>query len=97
MKKTAKKQSLQLLSLILTLSLSVSHIALAKSDTSLKTFTFTYKPKSEKLFKLNLKAESFEQAFKLASKQCYQTLTKGVYPGEEKGLDYIDVCANPKS
>lgn len=33
---------------------------------------------------------------KEASKYCYQHLTKGVYPGEEKGLKFIDTCANPK-
>lgn len=35
------------------------------------------------------------KAFKLASKMCYNNLTKGVYPGEERGLEIIDICVNP--
>lgn len=34
--------------------------------------------------------------YKAASKKCFNLLTQGKYPGEEKGLDIIDVCANPK-
>ncbi len=30
-----------------------------------------------------------------ASKMCFNKLTGGVYPGEEKGLDIIDICVNP--
>ncbi|MBC7467344.1 MAG: hypothetical protein H7256_15245 [Bdellovibrio sp.] len=39
---------------------------------------------------------SKDVAFKLAAKDCYQKLTGGKYPGEERGLDIIDICANPK-
>ncbi len=35
------------------------------------------------------------KTFKIASRECFKILTRGVYPGEEKGLDYIDICANP--
>lgn len=35
------------------------------------------------------------QDYKSAAKYCFNTLTKGVYPGEETGLQYIDLCANP--
>ena len=41
-------------------------------------------------------AFSYEEAFKSASHECFQQLTGGKYPGEEKGLDIIDICANPK-
>lgn len=61
-----------------------------------KQWTFTYKPKSAKSFPLTFAAETKADAFKLASKACFQKLTNGQYPGEEKGLEYIDVCANPK-
>lgn len=33
--------------------------------------------------------------FKMASAKCFFKLTGGVYPGAEKGLDIIDICANP--
>lgn len=61
-----------------------------------KSYTFTYKPKRAESFALTTQAESKEAAFKVASKACFQKLTKGEYPGEEKGLEYIDTCANPK-
>jgi hypothetical protein len=61
-----------------------------------KQWTFTYKPKQQKSFPLTFTAETKADAFKLASKACFQRLTNGQYPGEEKGLEYIDVCANPK-
>ncbi len=61
-----------------------------------KDWTFTYKPKAKDSFTLTLQAESKQEAFKVASKACFQKLTNGEYPGEEKGLDYIDICANPK-
>lgn len=45
---------------------------------------------------ISMKAASKEAAFKLAAKECFSKLTGGKYPGEEKGLDIIDICANPK-
>ncbi len=61
-----------------------------------QVWTFTYKPKKQEAFKIKMGASSKETAFKLAAKECFQKLTNGVYPGESVGLDYIDVCANPK-
>ena len=34
--------------------------------------------------------------YKSAAKKCFRQLTGGIYPGEEKGLDIIDICANIK-
>lgn len=61
-----------------------------------QAWTFTYKPKAKDSFTLTLQADSKQEAFKVASKACFQKLTNGEYPGEAKGLDYIDICANPK-
>lgn len=33
--------------------------------------------------------------YKTASRACFNKLTGGKYPGEERGLDIIDTCANP--
>ena len=35
------------------------------------------------------------QDFKTAARLCFNRYTKGKYPGEEKGLEIIDVCVNP--
>ena len=44
-----------------------------------------------------IKSDDKEDAYKKATKLCYQALSKGVYPSETLGLKYIDICANPKS
>lgn len=36
------------------------------------------------------------KSFKDASIKCFDKLTENSYPGEERGLDIIDLCANPK-
>lgn len=42
---------------------------------------------------LEVKAANFNEA----AKKCYQISTAGKYPGEEVGLDIIDMCVNPKA
>lgn len=69
----------------------------AFSATSQKSYTFKYKSLDKKPFALKISAPNYETAFKLSAKECFQKLTQGQYPGEEKGLDIIDICANPKS
>lgn len=61
-----------------------------------QSWSFNYKDLSKKPFQIKKEAASYEEAYKAASKDCYQQLTQGKYPGEEKGLDIIDICANPK-
>jgi hypothetical protein len=33
--------------------------------------------------------------FKTAARLCFTILTNNKYPGEERGLEIIDTCANP--
>lgn len=58
-----------------------------------KSYHFKFKSIEKPIVK---KAPTKEEAFKLAAKECFNKLTGGRYPGEEKGLDIIDICANPK-
>lgn len=78
------------------LSLALVTILSSVSMAAPKDWTFTYKPKAKDSFALTFKADSKQEAFKVASKACFQKLTNGEYPGDEKGLEYIDICANPK-
>ncbi len=78
------------------LTLSLSHLAKA-APAAQKSYTFEYKASAKNTFKIQKLALSQDEAFKLAAKECFNKLTGGKYPGEEKGLDYIDICANPKS
>lgn len=56
-------------------------------------FAFTYQGGT---LKYKTEQRTWEAAFKLAAQKCFDFYTEGSYPGEEKGLDIIDVCANPK-
>ena len=73
---------------------SPSSIVVVKDEE--KEFKFIYKFQN-KILELAEKSTSKENAFRQASKKCFQYYTQGKYPGEEKGLDIIDSCSNPKS
>lgn len=60
-----------------------------------KDFNFIFKA-GRHILEIKKMAPSKEMAFKLAAKECYHALSGGKYPGEERGLDIIDICANPK-
>jgi hypothetical protein len=84
---------------ILTTFIIASHSAFALNLASQteKSWSFKYKVSKSQSFQIQKKAASFEDAFKAAAKDCYKQMTQGKYPGEEKGLEIIDICANPKS
>ena len=91
---------------IILLLLSFSSFAtFASTPTTQKvnSYNFQFKiPKSkssflkQKEFSISKQATSKELAFKAAASECFKKLTNNQYPGEEKGLDIIDICANPK-
>ncbi len=66
------------------------------SATHVKSYSFQYSPHKSKTFSITQAAPTKEQAYKLAATQCFKKLTSNRYPGEEKGLEIIDICANPK-
>ena len=59
-------------------------------------YSFQFKQNSKNSFVITQKAATKEEAFKLAARECFKKLTNNQYPGEEKGLVIIDICANPK-
>lgn len=76
--------------LMAVLMMGLNTFAATKTE---KTYLFKFKTIAQPI---PMKASSKEEAFKLAAKECFSKLTGGQYPGEEKGLDIIDICANPK-
>jgi glycogen synthase len=62
-----------------------------------KTWTFSYKAAKSQTFQIKKSATTYEEAYKSAAKDCFKQMTQGKYPGEDRGLDIIDICANPKS
>jgi hypothetical protein len=90
---------LYIIILVLILSLIVPYMVKKQNNRTIssepKGNTFEYVYNKER-FILKIDEENKEIAFKKAAKQCFQYFTKGVYPGEENGLDIIDACANPR-
>jgi hypothetical protein len=80
--------------MIIGLILSASTAAFCAPEN--QSFKFEYKTKQYSNFTIVRSAKSKEEAFKLAAKDCFKHLTHDKYPGEEKGLEIIDICANPK-
>ena len=76
--------------LIAALLTGLNAMASTKSE---KVYSFQFKSIAKPIAKIALNKEA---AFKLAAQECFTQLTGGKYPGEEKGLDIIDICANPK-
>ncbi|MBY0553475.1 hypothetical protein K2P97_03030 [bacterium] len=68
----------------------------APSNNAAKPYSFQFKAPKSKPFSITQVAGSKELAFKLAAAECFKKLTGNKYPGEEKGLEIIDICANPK-
>ncbi len=81
---------------ILTILLATNTV-FAAMNPSAKTWVFSYKATKSQSFQIKKNAPTYEEAFKSAAKDCYQQMTQGKYPGEDKGLEIIDICANPKS
>jgi hypothetical protein len=80
----------------LILALTVSFSLTSFAANSHKSFSFQYKAPKNKSFVITRQAASRDEAYKLAAKDCFKKLTNNKYPGEEKGLEIIDICANPK-
>lgn len=80
---------------VLTFTILFSSLSSFAAPQPGKDYKFTFKSGAQ-TFAINKKAASQDVAFKLAAKECFKTLTGGNYPGEERGMDIIDICANPK-
>lgn len=80
-----------------TFALLVSASAMAATPVTVtaapKAYHFAFKSIKDPIRAV---ASTKEAAFKLAAQVCFNQLTGGKYPGEEKGLEIIDICANPK-
>lgn len=78
----------------LSLGIMVFWIVFILTMFSISARAATYEFKYKENTKVKVNAGDKYSAFKIASKICYKTLTKNVYPGEDRGLDVIDICAN---
>jgi hypothetical protein len=65
---------------------------------SIKSQLYTFKFKlAGETFEYAQKSEKYEEAFEKAAQACFNHYRNGQKLTEERGLDVIDVCANPRS
>lgn len=82
--------------LITLLSMSCTSYAWVETAPVQKEYSFKYEL-HKKSFNPRVKAASYEDAFHTAAQQCFDFYRDGKKVSEDKGLDIIDVCANPRS
>lgn len=81
---------------IFLLSLSMSALATPSPASEKKEFTFKYHYMNTQL-EVRRPASDYNTALASAAQDCFQFYKKMAPLTEEKGLDIIDVCANPRS
>lgn len=83
---------------IITIILLVSFQAQAwkSTDPSKKDYVFKYKMAGNSL-EIKRSAPSYEDAFEGAAQECFKYYKGQGRVSEDRGLDIIDVCANPRS
>lgn len=59
-------------------------------------FTFIFKMKGD-ILTLKVEGNNYESAFDRAALMCFKHFKRDQFLTEEKGLDIIDVCANPRN
>ena len=74
---------------------SVSVLAWVSTPTEIRPHSFRFSMGLEK-FDYTTKAASYEEAFEKAAQACFQHFKAGRRVSEDRGLDIIDVCANPR-
>lgn len=80
---------------VFTMAAPIAFAATERAPTSAKEFTFKYQYKNDRL-EIKAKSNSWEEAYQLASQQCFSKLTKNKNLTYDIGMDVIDVCANPR-
>ena len=89
-------KNFKLLLSILFLAFTCSSYAWTSKEPTNKEYTFKYKLSGETL-EIKRSAASYEDAFEGAAKQCFHHYKGKHSVSENRGLDIIDVCANPRS
>ncbi|KYG61270.1 hypothetical protein AZI85_10040 [Bdellovibrio bacteriovorus] len=78
------------------LAFSCTSFAWKSSEAPSKEYVFKYKLAGQSL-EIKRAAASYEDAYEQAAQQCFNFYRGRGPVAEERGLDIIDVCANPRS
>lgn len=82
--------------MIAVLGFSCSSFAWSAKDAGTKEYTFKFKLAGTP-FEVTQKAGSYEDAYEVAAQKCFRHYKGAGKVSEDRGLDIIDVCANPRS
>ncbi len=82
--------------LLSVLAFSCSSFAWTSTTPMSKDYIFKYQL-GGKALEIKKPAASYEDAFKQAASQCFNFYKGAGKVSEDRGLDIIDVCANPRS
>ena len=81
---------------IMILAFSCSSFAWISKEAPHKEYNFKYKLLGQTL-EIKKAASSYEEAYEQAAQQCFNFYKGANKVSEDRGLDIIDVCANPRS
>ena len=87
---------MKLLLSLLMLCFSIHASAWVASNPTEKEYKFKFNFEKE-VYEYSMTANTYEQAYEKAAQACFQHYRHGRRVSEDKGLDIIDVCANPRS
>lgn len=78
------------------LAFTCTSFAWNSKDSAPKEYNFKFKLQGE-TFEYRTPAGSYEEAFEQAAQKCFNHYKGAGKVSESRGLDIIDVCANPRS
>jgi hypothetical protein len=84
------------LTLTLAIGLTLQAQAWVSNEPMQKVYTFKFKMQNE-IYEVSQQSGSYEEAYERAAKDCYRHFRGGRQISEDRGLDIIDVCANPRT
>lgn len=82
--------------IIALMAFSCTSFAWTSKGAPTKEFTFKYKL-SGQTYEVKRSAASYEEAYEVAAQNCFDHFKGKGKVSEDRGLDIIDVCANPRS
>lgn len=88
------KQAIALIALALVLC--SQSFAWVSSSPAEKDYKFKFKLDKE-TYEYQMKANTYEDAYEKAAQACFTHFKAGRRVSEDRGLDIIDVCANPRT
>jgi len=82
------------LAVILICLSTIQTSAWISKDEIAKSYAFKFNLQGD-VYEYNQKAATYEEAFEQAAQACFSHFKAGKKVGEQRGMDIIDVCANP--